>query len=296
MSALTTNPFDHGSRRLLRRAGVALLCWLLKVTLSQLRFVRWLDTRLTLPGQPERVCDTIAHVQRVDQGGFPWAIPVEFQVAPDPLMFGRAMVYEGMIWLQEKPSEEAGDRFDLQSVIVNLTGVGNSARRMAWLPGAGTIREPIEWNLETLDADVILDQVAKGEAPTALLAFVSLMKNGGNPATIGRWLEVANQESDPHRKADLALVVVFAQLTGHERTWQKALEGFNVIESVIVNEWKAQTAVKALMGILEDKFPPVPDEVKAKIEATTALDVLQRWVVLAAKVDSLDSFRRDAGI
>jgi hypothetical protein len=72
--------------------------------------------------------------------------------------------------------------------------------------------------------------------------------------------------------------------------------GFNVLESITVNEWKAEAKVQALMGILEDKFSPVPPEVRAKIEATTALDVLQRWIVQAAKTDSLDAFRRDAGI
>jgi hypothetical protein len=290
------NPYDHGSRRLLRRAGVALLCWLLKVTLSQMSFVRWLDTHLTLPNQPERVCDTIAHVQRLDQDGFPWAIPVEFQVAPDPLMFGRALVYEGMTWLQEKPSEEAGDRFDLLPVIVNLTGVGRCARRMPWLPGAETTLGPIEWNLETLDAQVILEQAARGEAPLALLAWISLMKKGGEPGTMRRWREVAELETNPARKADLALVVVFAQLTGCRDAWKKALEGFNVLESITVNEWKAEAEVRTLIAVLERKFPPVPDEVRAKIEVTTTLDVLQRWIVAAAVADSLDAFRREAGI
>jgi len=122
------------------------------------------------------------------------------------------------------------------------------------------------------------------------------MQKGGTPATMRRWLEVADLETDPRRKADLALVVVFAQLTGCQRAWQKALGGFNVIESVIVNEWKAQAVVQNLIAILERKFPPVPDEVLAKLEATTGLDVLQRWVVAAAVADSLDAFRRDAGI
>src|SRR4051794_7842796 len=143
VSAEPPNPFDQACRGLLRRGRVELLCWLLKVPTASLRFVRWLDTHLTVPGQPERVGDTIAHVLRVDQNHFPWAIPVEFQVAPDALMFGRVMVYEGLVWMLEKPSEEAGDRFNLQAVVVNLTGVGRSARRMSWLDDAGTFLETI---------------------------------------------------------------------------------------------------------------------------------------------------------
>ncbi len=298
------NPFDHASRGLLRRAGPSLLCWLLMVSPAQLRFVRWLDTRLTVPGQPERVCDTITHVLRVDQGYYPWAIPVEFQVAPDERMFGRALVYEGMIWLGEKPAQEVGDRFDLLPVIVNLTDVGKCGRRMAWLPGAESTLLPIEWNLQNLDANVILDRVVAGTAPRELLAWLSLMKYGNDPATIQRWLEVANQESDPHRKADLALVVVFAELTGGMTAWEKALEGFNVIESITVNRWKAEAAAKAtvqakvqaVIDVLQTRFGPLPIEARAKIEATDALDVLQGWIILAAKVRSLDEFRQDARV
>src|SRR5262249_27356314 len=119
MSMTTKNPYDHGCRRLLRLAGVALLCWLLRVSAAQLKFVRWLDTRLTIPGQPERVCDTIAHVLRLDQNGLPWAIPVEFQAAPDEQMPGRALAYEGLLWMQEKPSDLPGDRFHVVCCVVN---------------------------------------------------------------------------------------------------------------------------------------------------------------------------------
>lgn len=71
-------------------------------------------------------------------GGVPWAVPVEFQVAPDELMLGRMPGYESMIWLLEKPTDLPGDRFSLQSVVVNLTGIGRCGRRMAWLLGVET--------------------------------------------------------------------------------------------------------------------------------------------------------------
>jgi hypothetical protein len=296
MSPEPPNPFDQACRGLLRRGRVELLCWLLKVPAASLRFVRWLDTHLTVPGQPERIGDTIAHVLRVDQNHFPWAIPVEFQVAPDALMFGRVMVNEGLVWMLEKPSEEAGDRFNLQAVVVNLTGVGRSARRMSWLPDAGTFLETIEWNLAALDANAILEQVASGEVPRELLAWVSLMQNGGEPATIQRWLEVAAQESDPRRKADLALVELFADLTDRTDVWKKALEGFNVIESITYNRWVAKAKIEDVLGFLEGRFGPVPAETKEKIEATTSLEELRRLVTLAAKAGSLDEFRKTAGV
>src|SRR5271155_1784882 len=123
-----------------------------------MRFEGWLDTRLTLPGHPERICDTIAHISRLDQGGIPWAIPVEFQIEPDSVMFGRAMVYGGMLYEAVKPSPERGDRFQVIVVIVNLTGVGISGRRMVWREGCSeTTLLPEEWNLSTESAADILE-------------------------------------------------------------------------------------------------------------------------------------------
>jgi hypothetical protein len=72
-----------------------------------------------------------------------------------------------------------------------------------------------------------------------------------------------------------------------------------VTESPTVNKWIAaavKSKVEALIGLVEDKFSPVPPEVTAKIEATTALDVLHNWVITAATVDTLEKFRQAAGV
>src|SRR2546430_393944 len=117
------------------------------------------------------------------------------------------------------------------------------------------------------------------------------MQKGGEPATIQRWLQIADQESDPLRKADFALVVLFADLTGRTEVWEKALEGFNVIESITVNKWKAEAAVKTriadLLRFLEARFGSLPAEAKSKIEATASLDVLGRWIDLAGLATTL---------
>ena len=72
-----------------------------------------------------------------------------------------------------------------------------------------------------------------------------------------------------------------------------------MIESITVNEWKAEgkleSKIEALLGFLEARFGSVPAEVETRVKATTALDVLQRWVVFAGKAASLDEFRASAG-
>ncbi len=158
------NPFDQACRYLLRRYP-ALLLWLLDATEEVVLFIRWLNAKLTIPGFPERENDMIAHVRRQDQGGRPWAIPIEFQVEPDALMFGRLLAYEGLIWLLEKPTEHPGDRFNLVGLVVNLTGIGVAGQDMAWAAGKGTPIQPIERNLQSFRAGDVLDQMAAGKVP-----------------------------------------------------------------------------------------------------------------------------------
>lgn len=301
------NPYDRACRRLVKLAGWALVCWLLRVVVQKVRDASWMDTQLRVPGFPQRVCDTIVHLRRVDQYGRPWAVPIEFQVAPDETMPGRALIYEGLIWILEKPDPEVGDRYFF-CCVVNLTGRGNCTRLMDWNAvadeeakseeakprEAGTWLAPIEWNLEELDAGQIVEQVARGEAPEALLAFVSTMENGNAPATMKRWREVADLVGNARLKTELRLVTVFAQLTGCRDAWIENLEGFDVLESITVNEWKAETRGEDLIAILEDKFGAAPAELVEKVAKTTDLVALKRWLLVASRADSLAKFRQDA--
>ena len=63
---------------------------------------------------------------------------VEFcLLEPDAKMFGRLLVYLGQLWLEERPNGEAGRRYQVGTVAVNLTGRGRTARDMR-LTGAGS--------------------------------------------------------------------------------------------------------------------------------------------------------------
>lgn len=169
---------------------------------------------------------------------------IEFQTEPDSLMFGRILTYAGLTWLQEKPTDLPGDRFQLLPVVVNLTGIGQTARTMIWRPGAGTSRELIEWNMQALDAAAVLAQVAAGKVARVVLAWVPLMQRGGEADILRQWLEIAAQEPDPSWRDHLALARVFAPLTNTTDVWNHALEGFNMKQSAIVNEWKAEGKAK----------------------------------------------------
>jgi len=110
---------------LLRLFAAPLLAWLLRIPLRYLDFVGWLDTRgIPWPGQADRICDTVAHLRDPEAGGFPWPVPEEFQLDPDPVQLGRGLGYLGSVWESCKPTEHRGDRFHVGLVVDNLRGRG----------------------------------------------------------------------------------------------------------------------------------------------------------------------------
>jgi hypothetical protein len=113
------------------------------------------------------VCDTVAHLENVGEGHLPWAVLLEFQAEPDAVMFGRDLAYLAQVWLERKPTNERGDRFQLGAVVVNLTGRGNAARATNWeRAGMTLVFRPREVNLCDRDADETLDGVAAGTVPS----------------------------------------------------------------------------------------------------------------------------------
>jgi hypothetical protein len=82
------------------------------------------------------------------------------------------------------------------------------------------------------------------------------------------------------------------------------LEGWNMRESTVINEWIAEGRTEGraegqreaqradLLRVLRGRFnAPVPDDVTAAIQAASDLDVLGRWLDIAVRADSLDAFR-----
>src|SRR5262249_29797774 len=161
-------------------------------------------------------------------GGLPWAIILEFQSEPDPKMFGRLLVYKGLIWLGLKASEEKGDRFAVGSLVVNLTKIGNSDRQYEW-PEAQqrTITGKSDRNLCEYDASEVLAGIEQGRLSRVILPWIVLMKGAGEDVIMARWLAVAAAEPDEKRRSDHGgLALVFAELTPHAAAWKQALKGW----------------------------------------------------------------------
>jgi hypothetical protein len=208
------------------------------------------------------------------------------------------------VWVELKPSPERGDRFQVGAVVVNLTGQGSTAREMDW-PEAGlaTRLGVVERNLAREEAAPVLAAVAAGQAARVVLPLIPLMQGGGEAGNIQEWVRLASAEPDGRRRADYGgLALVFAEAAGCRPAWKEALREWNMIQSQQVLEWQAEGEVKgqvkgraeSLLEMLEARFGAVPAELASAIRATTDMDRLKAWVVLAVKVTSLDQFRQDA--
>ncbi len=299
------NDYDESSRHLARRGGARMLHWFLELDETHIGFESWLDPVLLWPGMKERVCDVLARLTDLDKGGLPTACIGEFQTTPDPRMFGRLLVAGGLCWLDVKPVDLPGDRFELCAVVVNLTGKGDCSRHMN-LGSTEWKLVPRELNLETIDAAVVLEEIAQGKAPREALAWISLMKNGDDPATIARWLEIASPETDLDHRGDYALVELFAGLVARRELWRKALEGFKMNESPVAREWRAEARregeikgkVESLVLALEERFGGLPGEVAAQVRSSTDSTQLDQWIRLAVSpaITTLELFRQRAGL
>ena len=296
---MSDNDYDDCSRHLARRAGALLMHWLLRLDATHIRFDSWLDSVLTLPGTKERVCDAVARLADLDRGGLPTACLIEFQTEPDPDMFGRLLVAGGICWLTVKPSQLPGDRYELAAVVVNLTGQGDCARHMS----LGTTEwklTPRELNLQTLDAAVVLEEIASGKAPGEVLAWIPVMQNGGEPGIIQRWRQIAEQETDLNRRGDFALAGVFAGAVGRQDVWRQALEGFQMNESPVARQWRAEARLEgkaeAVLRLVQRWGVPVPEDLAATIRSSTDSAQLDRWLDLAVAAPTLEQFRQVAGL
>ena len=289
--------FDEAARFLLRVGGGPFLLWLLKEPPEGMRFRRWLDSVLTMPGTKERLCDAIARLETSD--GAPSALLVEIQTIPDPSMFSRLSLAGGILTETVKPNDLPGDRYGLMGLVINLTGIGNSERSFETATTAWGI-SPCERDFAKEDAAVILAGVKAGTIPQVMLAFIPAMQKGGDADIIKAWLDLVRQEPDARKRGVLTLAVVFAQLTKCEDAWRKALEGFDVMESTIVNEWKAEAERKAtaaaVLRCLRVRFTSVPEDLARSVSACSDMERMNALLEASAKESSLDDFRRVTGV
>jgi hypothetical protein len=191
------------------------------------------------------------------------------------------------------------DGFQVDAVVVNLTGRGSTAQTVDW-PEAGLLTRlgVVERNLAGEDAQAVLAAIAAGQAGRVVLPLIPLMQGGGEAGIMAEWVRLASAEPDARRRADFGgLALVFAEAAGCRAAWKQTLKEWNMIQSQQVLEWQAEARIDeriaALLEVLEAKFGVVPAEIASAIRATTDIVRLKNWNALAAKAPSLEQFRHD---
>ena len=253
--------YDQVSRRMAKLRPVALLQLLLTEFPLHLRYRGWVDARtITWPGDPERTGDVVAVLEALATAGPPWACALEFQLQPDPDMFGRLLVFLGLVWLEKRPDALPGSRYQLAAAVVNLTGTSASlpASCDMVLPGpdglccALKVREVYlrEWSAEAIQAGI-----ASGQIDPLVLAWIPLMHATDVAAVLRQWLDLWARETDETFARELvSMTRVFAELSDERARWLQALEGLGMVKSPFMESLRQEGRKEGQLLLLRDQL------------------------------------------
>jgi hypothetical protein len=167
--------------------------------------------------------------------------------------------------------------------------------------GSGTRYVSLIWNVADDNARTVVESVAEGKQSWGMLFWVALMAGGGEDSLIARWIEGVHAKVEDRRMRSnlVGIALVFAGLAGRLPAWKRVLEGIEMTESEVVNEWISQGEVRGKLAIrrqdlletLQERFPnEVPEEVLRLIKAQESLELLHHWFRAAIRADTFDKF------
>jgi hypothetical protein len=285
--------YDQAARFATQAAPDAVVRRVLAPTGAALPFQQWLDTRtLPLPGGPDRTADLVAALD--DPAGAPALLVFEFQSQHDPDKLDGTLEEAALLRSRARHGADRRGKYRVLTALVYLQGRCPDVVLDMTLPGGfGTRHAPLVWNVAEDSAPAVLEAVANGALSWGMLFWVSLMAEGQQPAVIARWREVVVQVvADRQARGNLAgIALVFAELVGRRAEWQRGLEGFEMTESQVVNEWISQGELKRqrrnLLELLEGRFPgAVPNDVVQLIQQQDSLELLHDWFKVAVRAST----------
>lgn len=302
------NAYDQIVRYAAKADAAGFLRWLVPAFDPAPLLRGWLDTRtLPFPGEPDRVCDTVADLAHADDAAERWALVTEFQAEPNPEMLDRLLEYVARLRRELRHGPDRRGRYHVVAALVNLTGPPQPDTLEMALPAdaAGLRLKVVVRTLRDEDAGATVAAIAAGTVTPILLVFVPLMRGGADPTIIERWKALALAEPDRLRRGMYgAFALILAGLADREVAWSAALEGWNVIESPVVEKWKAQWKAEGLvegkrqdlLDILNARFPgTLPKPLTDAIAAQDDPDVLAGWLIKAAVAATLKEVRAAIG-
>jgi hypothetical protein len=267
------------------------------------RFREWFDTRtVPLPGGPDRAADLVAALDDSLRPEKPWLAVLEFQTEPVEDKLDGTLEEVAILRHRVRHGDERKGKYRVVVGLIHLRGRSPVEMLDMTLPdGSGTRYAPLIWNVAEDDAAATLDRVANGERAWGMLFWIPLMSGGGSEEVIERWKEVVptRVEEQTMRANVASIALIFAELVGRRIQWQRGLEGSEMTESQVVNEWISQgetrgqlsMARKHIIQAAQRKFGgTVPNEIIRLINQQDSLLMLDEWFNAAIDSRTVDEF------
>jgi len=170
-------------------------------------FVRRQDTRtLSLPGAPERVCDTVAEFDHALAPGRRCSIDVKLQAQPDAAMLERVGEYAVILRRERRHGPGQAGNYEILGLVVNLTGAEQANRLDVSVPEWSEAAHRLQTAQATLSrerAEPRLARIAARKLERWVLVRPPLLRGAAEPATIAEWLRLAAQEPDSQSRFGL---------------------------------------------------------------------------------------------
>jgi hypothetical protein len=194
----------------------------------------------------------------------------------------------------------AAGKYPVLCLVLNLTGTEQASRLDMTLPkwtDAGHWLQVAQTTLSQEDAGQTLARIANGELERWVLPWLPLLRGAAEPANMAEWKRLAAQEPDSRSRSEFGgLAQVFAELARTAAVWERALKGWNMTESPIVNKWQEEariaTRVAYVRRAVNLRFgTPVPADLEDQLAGIKSKAELDRWFDASLTAPTLDAFR-----
>lgn len=294
-------PYDKAARYGVKQDPPGFYRWLTRRADSPLAFHFWLDARrLARPEEGNLTCDTVACFLLPGHSHPTHALIVEFKAESERATVNQLLAYAVRLWMEPPPGPEMGPLAHVGGAVINFTGPPQPATVDFAFPGLPDCQLRFQITQHTLrdeDAAATLADIRAGRVTPWLLAWIPLMHGGAEPGILEGWKEAALTVPDGRTRSTLGgFALLFAELAGRVGPWKKALEGWDMRTSQIVEEWRNEGRVEGqletcrenLLALLEERFGQLPESVTRQIQSISDVKRLKALLRQTVHVRALD--------